>query len=237
MDRNDTRQIKVGTVPVGGSAPVSVQSMCNTDTRDVKATLAQIQRMHAAGCDITRLAVPDEAAAQALADICKDSPLPIVADIHFDYRLALLAAKAGVSKIRINPGNIGGEERVRAVAEECGARGIPIRIGINTGSLEKRLLQKYGHPTAEAMVESAAGHIELLTRYGFDDICLSLKASSVPLTVEAYRLADSDTKKRAMNLLKGKDEGVLGNLLGGVDIADTVEDVLGDVLGGLLGNK
>lgn len=189
MDRNDTRQIKVGAVALGGNAPVSVQSMCNTDTRDVKATLAQIERMHAAGCDITRLAVPDETAAHALGDICKDSPLPIVADIHFDYRLALLAAKAGVSKIRINPGNIGGEERVRAVAEECGARGIPIRIGINTGSLEKRLLQKYGHPTAEAMVESAAGHIELLTRYGFEDICLSLKASSVPLTVEAYRLA------------------------------------------------
>lgn len=189
MDRSKTRQIKVGSVAVGGGARVSVQSMCSTKTHDVSETLAQIQRLYDAGCDIVRLAVPDEAAALALSDICRLAPVPIVADIHFNHRLALIAAKAGVSKIRINPGNIGGEENVRAVAEACGERGIPIRIGINSGSLEKRLLEKYGRPCARAMVESAAGHVELLTRFGFEDICISLKASSVMETVEACRLA------------------------------------------------
>ena len=189
MTRDKTRKINVGGVAVGGGAPVTVQSMCNTDTRDVSASLAQIRSLAAAGCDIIRLAVPDMAAAEAMADICRESPIPVVADIHFDYRLALRCAEAGVSKIRINPGNIGGEDRVRAVAEECGARGIPIRIGINAGSLEKRLLEKYGAPTPEAMVESAAGHVALLEKFGFYDICLSLKASSVPTTLAAYRLA------------------------------------------------
>ena len=189
MTRDKTKKINVGGVALGGGAPVTVQSMCNTDTRDVKTSLAQIRSLAAAGCDIIRLAVPDMAAAEAMADICRESPIPVVADIHFDYRLALRCAEAGVSKIRINPGNIGGEDRVRAVAEECGARGIPIRIGINAGSLEKRLLEKYGAPTPEAMVESAAGHVALLEKFGFYDICLSLKASSVPTTLAAYRLA------------------------------------------------
>ena len=189
MTREHTRQIHVGGVAVGGGAAVSVQSMCNTPTADADATLAQIRDLAAAGCDIIRVAVPDGAAAEAMARICAESPLPVVADIHFDYRLALQCAAAGVAKIRINPGNIGGAERVRAVAQACAERGIPIRIGINAGSLEKRLLEKYGAPTAEAMVESAADHAELLERVGFSDICLSLKASSVPLTVAAYRLA------------------------------------------------
>jgi (E)-4-hydroxy-3-methylbut-2-enyl-diphosphate synthase len=189
MDRTQTRKINVGGVPVGGDAPVSVQSMCNTDTADVAATLEQINRLHQAGCDIVRVAVPDENSARALEEICARSPLPVVADIHFDYRLALISAEAGASKIRINPGNIGGEERVEAVARACKERGIPIRIGVNSGSIEKHLLEKYGRPTAQAMVESAARHVHLLTKFGFEDICLSLKASSVPLTVEAYRLA------------------------------------------------
>ena len=189
MTRNETKQIIVGGIPVGGGAPVTVQSMCNTDTRDAAATLAQIRCLAAAGCDIIRVAVPDMDAAEALPEICGSSPLPVVADIHFDYRLALAAAEAGVAKIRINPGNIGSADRVKAVAEACGARGIPIRIGINSGSLEKRLLEKYGAPTAEAMVESAAGHAALLEQFGFTDICLSLKSSSVPLTLAAYRLA------------------------------------------------
>ena len=189
MTRNETKQIHVGGVAVGGGAPVSVQSMCNTPTADAEATLAQIRRLADAGCDIIRVAVPDGEAADAMARICAESPLPVVADIHFDYRLALHCAEAGVAKIRINPGNIGGAERVRAVADACAARGIPIRIGINAGSLEKRLLEKYGAPTAEAMAESAADHAELLERFGFSDICLSLKASSVPLTLAAYRLA------------------------------------------------
>ena len=189
MNRENTRRINVGRVLVGGGAPVTVQSMCSTDTRDAEATLSQIRRLHAAGCDIVRVAVPDEAAARSLERICDESPLPVVADIHFDYRLALAAVKAGAAKIRINPGNIGGEDRVRAVADACGAHGVPIRIGINAGSLEKRLLDKYGCPTAEVMTESAAGHIALLEKQGFHDICLSLKASSVPLTVAACRLA------------------------------------------------
>ena len=189
MTRNDTKRIYVGGIPVGGGAPVTVQSMCNTKTSDAGATLTQIRRLAAAGCDIIRVAVPDMDAAEALKKICADSPLPVVADIHFDYRLALAAAEAGVAKIRINPGNIGSADRVKAVAEACGARGIPIRIGINSGSLEKRLLEKYGAPTAEAMVESAAGHAALLEQFGFTDICLSLKSSSVPLTLAAYRLA------------------------------------------------
>ena len=189
MTRNETKQIMVGGIPVGGGAPVSVQSMCNTKTTDAAATLAQIRRLAAAGCDIIRVAVPDMAAAEALREICAESPLPVVADIHFDYRLALAAVEAGAAKIRINPGNIGSPERVRAVAEACGMQGIPIRIGINSGSLEKRLLEKYGAPTAEAMVESAAGHAALLEQFGFTDICLSLKSSNVPLTQAAYRLA------------------------------------------------
>ena len=189
MKRTDTKQIRVGGVLVGGGAPVSVQSMCNTPTADAGATLRQIRTLAAAGCDIIRVAVPDGAAAEAMARICAESPLPVVADIHFDYRLALQCVEAGAAKIRINPGNIGGEDRVRAMAAACKARGIPIRIGINAGSLEKRLLEKYGAPTPEAMVESAADHAEMLERCGFSDICLSLKASSVPLTLAAYRLA------------------------------------------------
>ncbi len=189
MDRRKTVKINVGGVEIGGDAPVSVQSMCNTDTRDVKASLAQINSLYEAGCDIIRLAVPDEAAALALKDICRASPMPVVADIHFNYRLALMAAEAGVSKIRINPGNIGGEDNVRAVAQCCKARRIPIRIGVNSGSIEKQLIEKYGHPCAQAMVDSARAHADMLTKYGFEDICLSLKASSVPLTIEAYRLA------------------------------------------------
>ena len=189
MKRFETRKLSVGGVALGGGARVTVQSMCNTDTRDAAATLAQIVRLADAGCEIVRVTVPDTAAAHALADICKGSPLPVVADIHFDYRLALASVKAGAAKIRVNPGNIGGADRVKAVAEACGAAGVPIRIGVNSGSIEKRLLEKYGHPTAEALVESAAGHVALLEDCGFTDICLSLKASSVPLTVAAYRLA------------------------------------------------
>lgn len=189
MDRSKTKQINAGGVRIGGGAEVTVQSMCCTDTRDAQATLAQIEALRSAGCDMVRVAVPDEAAARALSEVCRRSPLPVVADIHFDYRLAMLSAEAGVSKIRINPGNIGGEEKVRSVASACRERKIPIRIGVNAGSLEKRLLGRYGEPTPEAMVESAADQAEILEKCGFSDICLSLKASGVPLTVAAYRLA------------------------------------------------
>ena len=189
MKRDKTKQIMVGSLPVGGGAPVSVQTMCNTKTWDVKATVAQIRAMEAAGAEIVRLAIPDEKSARAIDAIKAQVSVPLVADIHFDYKLALIAAERGIDKIRINPGNIGAPENVKAVAEACKQRGIPIRIGVNAGSLEKPLLEKYGHPCAEALVESAAGHIALLNRYDFDDICLSLKCSQVPLTVEAYRLA------------------------------------------------
>lgn len=189
MTRQDTKRIYVGGVAVGGGAPVTVQSMCCTKTSDMESTLAQLNRLSAAGCDIARLAVPDEDAAEALPEIVRQSPLPLVADIHFDYRLAISAARAGVSKIRINPGNIGGREKVREVASACTDRGIPIRIGVNGGSLEKDILAEYGGPTPEGMCKSAERHIEMLTAVGFDAICLSLKASDVPLTVEAYRMA------------------------------------------------
>ena len=188
-DRTQTRQITVGSLAIGGGAPVSVQTMCNTHTWDVDATVKQIRAMQAAGADIVRLAIPDMEAARAVSAIREQVSVPLVADIHFDYRLALEAAARGIDKIRINPGNIGAEENVKAVAEACKARHIPIRIGVNAGSLEKRLLEKYGHPCPEAMVESARGHVALLNKYGFDDICLSLKTSSVPLTIQSYRLA------------------------------------------------
>lgn len=183
-----SRQIYVGPVAVGGGAPVSIQSMTNTPTHDVEATLAQIRALAAAGCDIVRVAVPDERGALAVGALKAGSPLPLVADIHFDYRLALIAAEQGIDKIRINPGNIGGTDRVEAVAKACMERHIPIRIGVNGGSLEKELLAKYGGPTPEALVESALGHISLLERYGFEDICISLKTSSVPTTMRAYQL-------------------------------------------------
>ena len=189
MKRENTKRINVGGVAVGGGAKVSLQSMCNTKTWDAEATAAQIREFAAAGCDIVRVAVPDMRSAQAISEIKERVDMPLVADIHFDYRLALEAAARGADKIRINPGNIGGEENVKAVAEACRARNIPIRIGVNAGSLEARLIEKYGHPCPEAMVESARGHVALLNKYGFDDICLSLKTSSVPLTIASYRMA------------------------------------------------
>ncbi len=187
--RKQTKKIYVRGLEIGGGAPVSVQSMCNTKTWDVDSTVEQIKAMRAAGCDVVRVAIPDMRSAQAVDRIRERTDMPLVADIHFDYRLALAVAERGIDKIRINPGNIGGEENVKAVAETCRRHNIPIRIGVNAGSLEKRFIEKYGHPCPEAMVESARGHVELLNRYDFDDICLSLKASSVPLTVASYRLA------------------------------------------------
>ena len=189
-----TKQILVGGVPIGGGAPVSIQSMLNTKTTDVDGSLRQLRELADAGCQIARLAVPDMDAARGFAEIASASPLPLVADIHFDYRLAIAAAEGGAAKIRINPGNIGGEERVRAVVDVCKEKKIPIRIGVNGGSLDKRLLEKYGHPTPEALVESAFSHIELLEKYGFYDICVSMKSSSVPLMMKAYTLfhAQSD---------------------------------------------
>lgn len=183
-----TRQIKVGDVLIGGGAPVAIQSMLNTKTTDIEGSLAQIKALQNAGCQIARLAVPNMEAAKAFSEICKASALPLVADIHFDYKLAVAAAEGGASKIRINPGNIGGEDRVEAVVSVCKEKKIPIRIGVNGGSLDKKLLEKYGHPTAEALVESAFQHLELLEKYGFYDTCVSMKSSTVPTMVAAARL-------------------------------------------------
>ena len=183
-----TRQIFVGGVPVGGGAPVTIQSMTNTPTDDVTATVAQIRRLETAGCQIIRVAVPDMAAAKAVGAIKAQIHIPLVVDIHFDYKLALACVEAGCDAVRINPGNIGGADRVKAVAEACKAKRIPIRIGVNGGSLEKPLLAKYGGVTPQALVESAFGHIALLEQFDFHDICVSLKSSSVPVTMAAYRL-------------------------------------------------
>ena len=183
-----TKRIQVGSVAVGGGAPVSIQSMCNTHTEDVEATVRQIHALEQAGCEIIRVTVPNRAAAEALSAIKEQIHIPLVADIHFDYRLAVEAAARGADKIRINPGNIGGEENVRAVVRACREHHVPIRIGVNGGSLEKELLAKYGRVTPEALVESAMGHIALLEKFDFTDICVSVKSSDVPLNMAAYRL-------------------------------------------------
>ena len=191
MERRLTRQIKIGPVLIGGDAPIAVQSMTNTKTQNVQATLEQIRKLADAGCDIIRCAVPDMDAALALKDIVGGSPIPVIADIHFDYRLALQAIEAGVQGLRLNPGNIGGNEKVKAVVEAAKPKHIPIRIGVNAGSLPKDLLEKYGHPTAEALVEAAWRHIRILEEMDYRNIKISLKCHDVPLTLEAYRLLAS----------------------------------------------
>ena len=188
-----SRQMNIGGVTIGGGAAVAIQSMCNTHTEDVAATVAQILRLEQAGCEIVRVAVPTMEAARAIGQIKKAIHIPLVADIHFDYRLALQCAAEGVDKIRINPGNIGSQERVRAVAEACRRYHIPIRIGVNGGSLEKLLLEQYGGVTAQALVDSAMGHVRLLNDCGFDDICLSVKCSHVPTNMQAYTLLSRQT--------------------------------------------
>lgn len=188
IKRKMTRQISIGDVKIGGGAPISVQSMTNTKTTDTNATVAQIKALVDAGCDIVRVAVPDISAAENIYNIKSQVDVPLVADIHFDYRLALKAIEQGIDALRINPGNIGDEERVKAVVEAAKIRNIPIRIGVNAGSLDKKLLAKYGKVTAEALVESALEHIRILEKLNFYDIKISLKAHDVPLTLDAYRL-------------------------------------------------
>ena len=188
-----SRQMNIGGVTIGGGAAIAIQSMCSTRTEDVAATVAQILRLEQAGCEIVRVAVPTPEAARAIGQIKKVIHIPLVADIHFDYRLALQCAAEGVDKIRINPGNIGSQERVQAVAEACRLHHIPIRIGVNGGSLEKPLLEQYGGVTAQALVDSAMGHIRLLNDCGFDDICLSVKCSHVPTNMQAYTLLSRQT--------------------------------------------
>ena len=191
IQRNRTRQIKCGEIFIGGTKPISVQSMTNTDTRNVETTVNQIKELQTAGCEIVRVAVPDMEAAQAIGQIKNQINIPLVADIHFDYRLAIEAMKQGVDKLRINPGNIGDEERVKEVVEMAKLKRIPIRIGVNGGSLDKEILQKYDGVTAEGLVESAMKHVHILEKYEFEDIVISIKASDVQLTYEAYEMLAS----------------------------------------------
>lgn len=230
VTRRKTRQIKIGNVAIGGDAPIVVQSMTNTDTRDVDVTVAQIKRLVEAGCEIVRVAVPDKEAAGALPDIKAAIVIPLIADIHFDYRLALLSIKNGADGLRLNPGNIGEEKRVEYIVKAAKERRIPIRIGVNAGSLEEDLLAKYGHPTPEAMVESAMRHVRILEELEFYDIKLSLKASNIPTTVKAYRLISEMSDyplhigiSEAGPLLSGTVKSAIGiGLLLSEGIGDTI---------------
>lgn len=188
INRRKTREVQIGNVKIGGDNPVAIQSMCNTKTADIEATIAQIKELEAVGCEIIRVAVPDIAAAEAISKIKEQINIPLVADIHFDYRLALKAIESGVDKLRINPGNIGSEDRIKAVVDAAKAKSIPIRIGVNSGSLEKDILQKYGAVTPQGLVDSALRHVKILEKYDFHDIVISIKASNVPFTIEAYTL-------------------------------------------------
>ncbi|MBS4031407.1 MAG: flavodoxin-dependent (E)-4-hydroxy-3-methylbut-2-enyl-diphosphate synthase [Clostridiales bacterium] len=228
--RSDTRPVNVGSLIIGGGAPVVIQSMTTTDTRDEEATLTQIKELADAGCELIRVAVPDERAAAALPGLVKHSPLPLVADIHFNYRLALLALDAGVSELRINPGNIGGEDRLAQVVELAKKKKAAMRIGVNAGSLEKRILEKYGKTSAEALVESALDHIRMVERMGYFDLIISLKASSVPLTVNAYRLLAQKVKYPLHIGVTEAGSSFTGTVYSAVGIGSLLLDGLGDTL-------
>lgn len=225
-----TKKIKIGNKYIGGGSPVAIQTMCNTRTDDVAATTEQILAMEEHGCDIVRVAVPDKAAAQAIDKIKAKIHIPLVADIHFDYRLALESMENGVDKVRINPGNIGSEEGVRLVAECAKKYSVPIRIGVNSGSVEKELLQKYGSPTPEAMAESAQKHIDMLLKYDFDDIVVSLKASDVNKTIDVYRLM---SQKCPYPLHLGVTEAgtfLSGTVKSAIGIGTLLKDGIGDTI-------
>ena len=230
LPRKQTRQLKLGSVRIGGGAPIVVQSMTNTDTRDVEATLGQIKRLHDAGCEIVRVAVPDETAARALRAIHDASPIPVIADIHFDYRLALMALEAGLEGLRINPGNIGERKNVEMVVDAAKARGAVIRVGVNNGSVEKRLLEQYGGPTPQAMVESALGHVRILEEHGFYDTKISIKSSSVLNTIECYRLL-SQRCDYPLHLGVTEAGGVLrGAIKSSVGMGVLISEGIGDTL-------
>lgn len=230
MNRRITRTVNVGGVRIGGGSPVSIQSMCNTDTRDVSVTVRQILELEAAGCELIRVAVPDMEAAEAVKRIKERIHIPLIADIHFDYRLALKCIENGIDKVRINPGNIGSRDRVKLVADAAKAKGIPIRIGVNGGSLEKRLIEKYGGPTAEALVESALGHVEILEDVDFSDIVVSIKVSSVPVMLEAYRMF---SEKTDIPLHVGVTESGterLGTIKSSIGIGTLLSEGIGDTV-------
>ncbi len=225
-----SKKVKIASVSIGGGESIKIQSMCNTATKDTKATIAQILGLERAGCEIIRVAVPDIESARALGEIKQSIHIPLVADIHFDYKLALESMEHGADKIRINPGNIGSEEGVKAVAKMAREKGIPIRIGVNSGSIEREILAKYSHPTAEGMVESAERHIAMLNKYDYDDIVVSLKGSSVNMTIDAYRFM---SEKHAYPLHLGVTEA--GTFLGGtiksaIGIGSLLKDGIGDTI-------
>lgn len=225
-----TKQVHCGSVAIGGGAPVSVQSMTNTDTRDVEATLSQIRALRAAGADIVRVSVYDEACVRAVRALVDASPVPLVADIHFDYRLALGAMENGIHKLRINPGNIGGEAHVRAVADCAKAHHVPIRVGVNSGSVEKELLSKYGRPSPEAMAESALNHVRMLENAGFDDVVISVKASNVKETIEVNRLL---SRRCGYPLHIGVTEAGLpgrGTIKSAIALGSLLSDGIGDTM-------
>ncbi len=225
-----TKLVRIGNLPLGGGNPVLVQSMTNTDTRDTEATLKQIRALAAAGCDLVRVSVYDEACAEAVRTLVDGSPVPLVADIHFDHKLAIRAAENGIAKLRINPGNIGGEARVRELADCAKAHHIPIRIGVNSGSAEKELLEKYGGPTAECLTESALNHARMLEKAGFEDIVLSMKSSDVKLTIDAYRLA---SRRCDYPLHLGVTEAGLpgqGTVKSAIGIGALLADGIGDTI-------
>ncbi len=225
-----TRKIDVGGIQIGGGAAVTVQSMCSTRTGDVGATVSQIKRLADAGCDIVRVAVPDEDAARAVGEIKKRITIPLVADIHFDYRLALLSLDGGVDKIRLNPGNIGSAEKVREVARRCEERRVPIRIGVNSGSLDKELLARYGAPTAEALVESALAHARILEDVGFGDICISVKSTSVARTIKAYRIMAERTDYPLHVGVTEAGTEYLGTINSAVGIGTLLSEGIGDTI-------
>ncbi len=228
--RERTRRVMIGDVAVGGGAPVSIQSMTLSSPVDVASSIDEIQRLAEAGVDIVRTAVPNEEAAACLPELVRNSPVPVVADIHFNYRLAIAAAEAGVAKLRLNPGNIGKPERVRAVVDAARERGLPIRVGVNAGSLERDLLAKYGHPTAEAMVESARRHVRLLEDEGFEDIVISLKSSRVPLMIGAYRLAAEEFLYPLHLGVTEAGTPRTGNITSAVGIGTLLAEGIGDTL-------
>jgi len=229
MKRRNSKKINVGGIFIGGNAPISVQSMCNTDTRDVNATVQQIKELENVGCELVRVAVVDNDAARAIYDIKKQINIPIVADIHFDYRLAIEAVSAGADKIRLNPGNIGGEDRVKKVVDACRSRNIPIRIGVNGGSLDKELLAKYG-VTPYAMVMSAMSHVEILNRFDFDDIAISIKASDVNKTIDAYRLLSEKTDYPLHLGVTETGTAFMGSIKSAVGIGSLLCDGIGDTM-------
>jgi len=230
IERKKTRKIMVGSVPIGGDSPIIVQSMTNTDTSDVSSTLRQIDELTSAGCELVRVAVPDKKAAQSLIAIKAECPIPVIADIHFSHKLAIQAIENGIDKIRINPGNIGGDEDVKEIVAAALANNVPIRVGVNAGSVEKEILEKHGHPTPEAMVESALRNVELLTRLGFEDIVISIKSSDVITAVTAYRqLSDAIDYPLHLGITEAGLPG-FGTVKSSIGLGSLLLDGIGDTI-------